>query len=228
MDTIDKTKWARAADGLYSGTLTELWGDFTSWGRLDKHKDGYYETPKKYINGVAHNDGSWLRYKTERWSHGKLVTKIRCSTKKDVIKILFEYICFLKLDGVTNKDEMVYYTMKLIIDKLFIPEGLFEYDDQNRKLLYDLVDAVLKKPNDEIRCNRKDPRSSCFDPSYTTGLSKTTMMNVGKKVKKNERSELIAKYYRPGMSYRQVAKIMNEDGIKISKTTIERWVKDNE
>ena len=227
-ETIDKTKWQKVADGLYTATLSKLWSEsIDDWSRLDGHLDGYYETPKKFINGVAKNDGSWLRYKTERWSHGKLVTKVICTTRKDVIKILYEYLLFLKLDGLTITGEMLYYAMKLILDKLIIPKGVFEYNETNRKLILDFIEEIKNKPVEEIRCNRKDPRKIAFNPNLTKDMTRADKLRISKKVKKNERYEQISKYYNPGLSYRQIAKMMNEDGIKISKTTIERWVQEN-
>lgn len=229
--TINKNLWRTAADILYNATLHKFWSeDIDVWSRLDKHRDGYYETPKKFVNGVATNDGTWLRYKTERWSHGKLVTKITCTSKNDVIKILYEYLSFLKLDGLTITGEMMYYAMKLIIDKMVIPEGIFEYNEENRNLIQNLVEDIKGKPVEEITCDRKDPRKTAFDPNLTKHLSKTNILKIGKRIKKKERDDLIAQYYHqnPDLSYRKIAKIMNEDGIKISKSTIENWVKNNE
>lgn len=220
-----KIKWKQIADRLYAGLYA--WGvsnDVCFARRLYDHKEGYFETPKTYIDGVSYNDGSWHIYNTCWTRGGSVHTKIKCMTKNTFIRYVYGYMCFLKVDGITDRREMLYYTIRFIRERVIIPEGLFEYNDRNRKFLEERIDTVLKS---DIVDQFKDVRNYAFEPGITSKMSRTEYTILQRKTQGSYKDKLIEKYYDSSLSVEQNLTVMNEAGLDIKKSRLYQWMKDH-
>ena len=198
--------------------------------RIQKNTEGLFETPKTYTDGVAYNDGSWLIYNTCRTTKCKVRTKIKCNTKNDIIKKLISYLFFLKEVGITNKYEMLYYAIYFISDRLFYTKGMFDCNDNNKVLIGKKISYVLNRKG-SCSCSRFDDRKFCFDPKLKNSFKSYGKLNrklytkEQKRIVKESKDELIRKYYNSELSIRENVKVMKENGIEVSKSSLGRWLK---
>lgn len=195
--------------------------------RIHNNKDGYWETPKKYVDGVAYNDGTWLEYNTIRVSNGKVRTKVMCKSKQELITTIYDYLCFLRKDGLTYEPEILYYVLVFLVDKLCYRNGLFVYNNKNKLVLCNLVKSVCKKSKSDIVCDRKDERKFAIDPRYLNKLNKSDKSQLRNKIVKKLKDDEIKKYYSSLLSIRENVEMMNSVGIKVSKTRLALWIKEN-
>ena len=219
-----KVKWKNAVDQLYIGLLR--WGitnDTSFAARLQHHKDGYFETPKEYIDGVCFNDGTWHIYNTCITKGKKVVTKIKCMNSNTFIRTVYGYICFLKVDGITDRREMLYYTIKFIRERIIIPEKLFEYNEVNKKFLESKIDLVLKS---EVEDKFKDTRHYAFEPGITSRISRSDYTKLQKSTQKIYNDMMIEKFYDPSLTVEDNLTVMNKSGLDIKKSKLYSWLKD--
>ena len=192
--------------------------------RLIAHHDGLYETPKTYTaDGIAHNDGSWLIYNTFRSKDGKYRGKILCWNKEQIIKHIYGYICFLRKVGIHWHDEMVYYTIRYIEDKLTFPKGVFGCTKPNLRLIDEKVDMILNKEYEDVDCSRQDKRRFCMDPAIKKDMSRSDKVRKEKAEVKKETYAFIAKYNDPGRTTIENLMEFRKHGKSISESTYKRW-----
>ena len=97
MELDEKVRWKVLRDEILEG---HRWLE----------KEGLYESPKIYVNGVAQNDGSWVKYV----HNGKLW----CRNKEEIGRYLYGYMCFLLKVQVDDNWELlqhVYQETKAVI-----------------------------------------------------------------------------------------------------------------
>lgn len=192
--------------------------------RMYAHFYGLYETPKSYVDGVAHNDGSWLIYNTCRKKGKTLRNKIYCKTKKDLIEYVYGYLCFLKKIGITDVEEMTYYAMCYVIYKLTFRKGLFSCA-KNKMELLEMAKGVLKKDVNDIKCQRKDPRKTALDPKIKKDMTVGEKTRMVKRLQRDRTDELIERWYDPSLSIRKNVEKFRKNDVPVSKATLERYLK---
>ena len=196
--------------------------------RLIAHHDGLYETPKTFnSDGIAYNDGSWLIYNTYRSREGKYRGKILCSKKKQVIEHIYGYICFLRKVGILWKDEMAYYTICYIEDKLTFPKGVFGCTKPNLLLIERVVGTILNKEYEDVECSRIDKRKFCMDPARKKVMSRSDKVRLQKAEEKKSTSDYIAKYYNPQRTTTENLMEFRKHGRIISESTYKRWKREH-
>ena len=192
--------------------------------RLISHKDGLYETPKTFNqDGIAYNDGSWLIYNTSRTKEGKYRGKILCKNKEQVIKYIYGYMCFLRKVDICWYEEMAYYTICYIKDKLTFPKGVFSCTKPNVRLIENKVYTIMNKEYEDIDCSRQDKRRFCMDPNKKKEMSLSDKVRLEQAERKKKTYDYIAKYYNP--KSRDVDNLMefSKHGKTISDSTFQRW-----
>lgn len=192
--------------------------------RLIAHHDGLYETPKVFnSDGIAYNDGSWLIYNTYRSREGKYRGKILCSNKKQVIEHIYGYVCFLRKVGIDWRDEMEYYTICYIVDKLTFPKGIFGCTRSNIRLIEEKVFKIMNKEYEDIDCSRQDKRKFCMDPAIKKDMSRSDKVRLEKAEQKKETYKFIAKYNDPRRTTIENLMEFIKHGKPISESTYKRW-----
>ena len=220
----DKSEWkkerqCRFAVLAYNPEYPQKYRD-----RLIAHHDGLYETPKDFnSDGIAYNDGSWLIYNTYRSKEGKYRGKILCSNKKQVIEHIYGYVCFLRKVGIDWRDEMEYYIICYIVDKLTFPKGLFGCTKSNIGLIEEKVFKIMNKEYEDIDCSRQDKRKFCMNPAIKKDMSRSDKVRLEKAELKKETYEFIAKYYNPGRTKIENLMEFIKQGKPISESTYKRW-----
>ena len=220
----DKSEWRRErlcrfAVLAYDSECPKEYRD-----RLIAHHDGLYETPKTYNqDGIAYNDGTWLIYNTYRSREGKYRGKILCSSKKQVIEHIYGYICFLRKVGIDWRDEMEYYTIRYIEDKLTFSKGIFGCTKPNIRLIEKKVYEILNKEYEGIDCSRQDKRKYCMSPAIKKDMSRSDKVRKEKAEQKKETYEFIAKYYDPRRKTIENLMEFRKHGKPISESTFKRW-----
>ena len=196
--------------------------------RIQQNVYGLYESPKVYDEkGIAYNDGTWLIYNTCRIKGGKFRGRLFCGTKKQLLEYLYGYMCFLKKVGVDERDEMIYYSIGYIINKLTYRKGLFPDSKQNMEKLKELAKSVLKKEIEEVTCARADKRNSCLDPKIKKSMTTAQKTSIQKKAQKQQKDDLIKQWYDPGKSVRGNVKYFKENNIPVSKARLEIYLREH-
>lgn len=192
---------------------------------LSEYKDRLIvETPKHYVDGVAYNDGSWVRFGIFRTrKNGDAVNSIWVKDKKQMVSVIYGYMCFLRLAGVRDKMTAIYFTA-ILFEHLRYRKGMFPLST-NRKVMVNIADNVFSKDLQDIRdnCDCIDSRKFCIDSRH---LSRSQCTAKQHKVmdRKAKTYELIAENYDPTLSIRKNETKMREMGLKVSKSTIENWL----
>ena len=196
--------------------------------RLIAHHDGLYETPKSFNqDGIAHNDGSWLIYNTSRTREGKYRGKILCQNKKQVIEYIYGYLCFLRKVGIDWNEEMAYYTVCYIKDKLTFAKGVFNCSKPNIRLIESKVDTILNRAYEDIDCSRRDKRKFCMDPNIKKEMSLSDKVRLEQAERKKKTYNYIAKYYNPKLSENENLMVFIKHGKSISESTFKRWKREH-
>ena len=196
--------------------------------RIQQNVYGLYESPKVYDEkGIAYNDGTWLIYNTCRIKGGKFRGRLFCGTKKQLLEYLYGYMCFLKKVGADERDEMIYYSIGYIINKLTYRKGLFPDSKQNMEKLKELAKSVLKKEIEEVTCARADKRNSCLDPKIKKSMTTAQKTSIQKKAQKQQKDDLIKQWYDPGKSVRGNVKYFKENNIPVSKARLEIYLREH-
>lgn len=194
------------------------------------------ESPKTYIDGVAYNDGSWVIFNTfKSKKSGKIIGNIKINSKESFIKTIYSYMVFLKMTGIRNNKALVYFSI-VFFDRLTYQKGLFDFNNKNIGILYNLAEKVLKKLDQELtkdwtrgrtkdRIGCWDDRKFCMD---TKGMNKSDTSKRRNKIlnKKKELDEKIGKYADLKKSIKDNLAILHSCGIKVSKSRYCLWLKD--
>lgn len=220
MSWDDKTEWEGKRKDWYEFIIKHHTLPDVIKQRVYDYRKGLWETPKVFVDGFAYNDGSWLLYNTCRKKGCTLHNKVFCKTKKDVIKQLYSYLCFLKKVGVNNYLEMMYFACCHIIYKLSFKKGIWDTSKKNIDLLNDLVKRVNSK---EVTCDRKDTRKYCIDPKLKEELDKGKITGIQRRKDKEMTYKRIEQLYDPDLTRQQNLDKFKENGLVVSESTLKRW-----
>lgn len=228
MDLDFKKEWIGRRKRVYFNLMTDSVYPDKNKCRVQQNMYGLYETPKDYDkNGVAYNDGTWLIYNTCRVTGDKFRGKLFCRTKKQLLEYIYGYMCFLKKVGVDERDEMIYYSIGYIINKLTFRKGMFPDSKQNIEKLKELATSVMRKDIGEITCVRVDKRKSCLDPKIKKTMTTAQKTSLQKKVQKQMKDDLIKEWYDPARSVRENVKYFKDNDIKVSKARLEIYLREH-
>ena len=228
MDLDFKKDWIGRRKRVYFNLMTDSGYPDKNKCRIQQNVYGLYESPKVYDEkGIAYNDGTWLIYNTCRIKGGKFRGRLFCGTKKQLLEYLYGYMCFLKKVGVDERDEMIYYSIGYIINKLTYRKGLFPDSKQNIEKLKELAKSVLKKEIEEVTCARADKRKSCLNPKIKKSMTTAQKTSIQKKVQKQQKDDLIKQWYDPGKSVRGNVKYFKENNIPVSKARLEIYLREH-
>lgn len=180
---------------------------------------GLYESPKTYVAGVALNDGSWVKY----IHNGKLW----CRNQEEIGRYLYGYVCFLLKAGVSDKNELWYYSLCFLIDVLEYRKGRFGFSLENRNLIDSIIEKACRKRPAVIKTAIVDARSFCIDPKLKRGRTVAQKTRLQKKIQKNLTDARIAELYDRELSIRKNVKQFKEKGLEISPSRLHQWLKEN-
>lgn len=220
MELDRKVRWKNLRDELFERISDDE--------QVEAYKDGLYETPKSYVDGYAVNDGSWVRY----YYNGRF----RCKNKNEIGRYLFGYVCFLMEAGIDDWDELRYYSICFLIDRLEYREGLFGCSLDNRGRIDSTIRYARAKKPQEVWTAKKDERGYCSDPKVmkerTKGMKERKEI-IGEKTRlqkenqKKKTDEIIRKYYDHSKTLGENVKWFAEIGHPYSKGRLSQWRKEN-
>ena len=183
--------------------------------RVKAYQKGLYETPKMYDDGYAVNDGSWVKY----YYNGRF----RCKNKEEIGRYVYGYVCFLIKAGIDDWDELWYYTLCFLIDRLEYREGLFGCSLDNRGWLESAIRKACEKRPQEVWTAKKDKRRHCLDPRVKKDMPVGEKTHLQKKKDKEITDARIAERYDPWLdSIRKNAVICG-----VSPSRLHQWLKEN-
>lgn len=197
--------------------------DWLTWNlspsEKEEYKCGLYESPKTYVDGVAYNDGSWVKYV----HNGKLW----CRNREEIGRYLYGYVCFLLKAGDYDKDELWYYSLCFLIDVLEYRKGRFGFSMENRSWIDSIIEKVCRKRPAVIKTAIVDARSFCIDPKLMRGMTVAQKTRLQKKIQKKLTDERIAELYDRELSIRKNVERFKEKGLEISPSRLHQWLKEN-
>ena len=224
----NKTEWERERKFRFSILAYDPGYPQEYRDRLVSHKDGLYETPKTFnSDGIAYNDGSWLIYNTSRSKEGKYRGKILCKKKEQVINYIYGYLCFLRKVGIEWNEEMIYYTICYVKDKLTFPKGMFNCSPSNLRLIEQKVGEILNRDYEDVICSRIDKRKFCMAPDKKKGMEKSDKVRLEKAEQKKMTYDYIARYYNPARKPIENLMEFKKHGKTISESTFKRWKREH-
>lgn len=230
MELDRKIRWRNFRSEYYDMIVDERYSHCPdeSIDRVKVYKLGLYESPKVYVDGYAVNDGSWIKY----YYNGKF----RCKNKEEIGRYLFGYVCFLMEAGIDVLDELWYYSLCFLIDRLEYREGLFGCSPDNKGRIKSTIEKARAKSPQVVWTAKKDNRGYCSDPKVikerTRGL-KSKKEITGEKTRlqkenqKKKTDEIIRKYYDHSKSPGKNVTWFKEIGHPYSKSRLYQWLKEN-
>lgn len=222
----DKKEWEIFKKDLYRWCMNpEL--DISDYQRqmVYYYKDGLFETPKKYIDGYAYNDGTWKKFSTGCMYKSGYRGMMVCGSKKSLIDCLYAYMCFLKKMGVDDGKVFGYFTVVYILTKLDFKDGMFTKNQANINILSGLIGEVKEKDVDDICCDCDDERRYCIDPRYLICKSSSTKVKIQRKKDKELDWKKIEELYDDSKTNAQNLMVFHQNGLVISERTLQRWKK---
>lgn len=189
------------------------------------YRDGLFETPKKYINGYAYNDGTWKKFSTGCMYKSGYRGMMICGSKKSLVDCLYAYLCFLKKMGVDDSKVFCYFTLVYMLTKLDFKDGMFTKNQSNINILSGLIGEVMDKDVDEICCDCDDERRYCIDPRLLVGKSSSTKVRMQRKKDKEMDWAKIEELYDESKTNDQNLFILHQNGVNISLRTLQYWKK---
>lgn len=224
MELDRKVRWKSFRDELFGIITSSAHTPDDIIERVTAYRKGLYETPKLYDDGYAVNDGSWVKY----YYNGRF----RCKNKEEIGRYVYGYVCFLIKAGIDDRDELRYYTLCFLIDRLEYREGLFGYSFENKGRIESAIKKACEKRPQEVWTAKEDKRGYCLDPTVmkerTKGLEekkeiigeKTRLQKESQKKKTDDR---IAKRYDPNLESIR----MNAARCEVSPSRLCQWLKEN-
>ena len=214
MELDKKVRWRAFRKEVY---------EMLTWRLSEEEKKAYdggvYESPKTYIDGVAQNDGSWVKYV----HNGKLW----CRNREEIGRYLYGYVCFLLKAGDYDKDELWYYSLCFLIDVLEYRKGRFGYSKENVVWIDSIIEKLCRKEPADIKTAKKDERSFCIDPKLIRGMTVAQKTRLQKKIQKKLTDARIAELYDRELSIRKNVERFKEKGLEISPSRLHQWLKEN-
>ena len=214
MELDEKARWKVLRDEVYEMATRGL-----SPSEKEAYNGGLYESPKIFVDGVAQNDGSWVKYV----HNGKLW----CSNKEEIGRYLYGYMCFLLKIQVVDNWELLYYSLCFLIDVLEYRKGLFGCSLENKKKIDSIIQKVYRTKPADIKTAKKDEREFCIDPKLIEGMTIAEKTRLQKKIQKELTDARIAELYDRDLSIRKNVERFNEKGLQISPSRLHQWLKVN-
>ena len=220
----DKKEWEILKKDLYRWCMNpEV--DISNYQKqlIFDYKDGLFETPKKYIDGYAYNDGSWKKFSTGCMYKSGYRGMMICGSKKSLVDCLYAYLCFLKKMGVEDSKVFCYFTVVYMLTKLDFKDGMFTKNNSNINILSGMIMEVIDKDVDEICCDCDDERRYCIDPRLLVGKSSSTKVRMQRKKDKELDWKKIEELYDDTKTNDQNLFTLHQNGVDISLSTLQRW-----
>lgn len=221
MELDRKVRWKNLRDELLGVITSGAHSPDDMIERVNAYKGGLYESPKEYVDGYAVNDGSWVKYYSNR--------RFRCKNKEEIGRYLFGYVCFLMEAGIDDWNELWYYSLCFLIDRLEYRDGLFGCSLENRGRIESTIKNARAKRPQEVWTAKKDKRGYSLDPTVmrerTKGLKDKKEIigentSLQKKSQKKKTDERIRKNYDPNeKSIRKNAK-----RCEVSPSRLHQWL----
>ena len=214
MELDEKGRWKAFRREVYEMLTWRLSED-----EKKEYEGGVYESPKTYVAGVARNDGSWVKYV----HNGNLW----CRNKEEIGRYLYGYVCFLLKAGYYNTDDLRFYCLCFLIDKLKYRKGLFGCSPENKKIIDSIIKTVYGKRPANIKSAKPDKREFCIDPKLMEGMTVAEKTRLQKKIQKELTDARIARLYDRELSIRKNVERFKEGGLDISPSRLHQWLKEN-
>ena len=218
----DKENWKRYVKEYKNDLLFSIKGDNGKYIYPQmKYTTTLYESEKgQSIGNLYFNlEHNWFKFDTiYRTKSGKGIY-IYISTKERMVRILYTFCRFQNLIGVTLKEELVYHCLNFISDKMILPDGIFECNEENKQLLNKIAERILTtKCPEDIYQKLLDNRNFCIDSSRCK-YEKSEMNKIMKKGQRLYNNFMILKGYDSNKSIRKNAEVLG-----VSKTSIQRFL----
>ncbi len=215
MELDRKVRWKGLRDELFGVITNSAHTPDDIKERITAYRDGLYETPKVYDDGYAINDGSWVKY----YYNGRF----RCKNKEEIGRYVYGYVCFLIKAGIDDWDELRYFSVCFLIDRLEYREGLFGCSLDNRRRIESTIKKAYMKRPQEVWTAKKDKRGHCLDPKVKKDKTVGEKTHLQKKKEKEITDARIAERYDPSLdSIRKNAVIC-----EVSPSRLHQWLKEN-
>ena len=214
MELDEKARWKVLRDEVYEMATRGL-----SPSEKEAYNGGLYESPKIFVDGVAQNDGSWVKY-----VHN---CKLWCGNKEEIGRYLYGYVCFLLKADVDGYWEIWYYCLCFLIDVLEYRKGQFGCSIENKRRIESIIQKVYNTPPADIKTAKKDEREFCIDPKLIEGMTVAEKTRLQKKIQKELTDARIAELYDQDLSIRKNVERFNEKGLQISPSRLHQWIKEN-
>ena len=225
MELDKKVRWRNFRNELYDWIVDDKCSHFPDdiIERVKAYKSGLYASPKVYVDGYAVNDGSWIKY----CYNGQR----RCKNKEEIGRYLFGYVSFLLKVGIDDRNELWYYSLCFLIDRLEYREGIFGCSGENKERIESTIKKACAMRLREVLTAKIDKRKYCLDPKVvknrTKGMKskkdiigeKTRMQKINQKKITDEK---IGRLYDPNL--KSIRKNANKCGV--SPGRIYQWIKE--
>lgn len=234
----NKKDWFKVRESIYRGIITDSSIELEDRLFCQKMKNTViYESPKTFVDGVAYNDGTWVKFHTFRTKKGgKLVGNIRVMGVNDLLRTIYSYMVFLRMTGIENEKLLVYFSA-MFFDRLTYPKGMFPSNNDNIRRLLELARRVLKRSKEDLTKDwtrdESEQRVGCWDDREfcleTSGMTRSEATKMQNKVmdKKKRLDEQIEKFYDQDKSIAENLDILHSNGVKVGKSRFCLWLKDH-
>lgn len=215
MELDRKVRWKNLRDELYGRIVRSALTPDGMINRLKVYKGGLYESPKVYVDGYAVNDGSWVKY----YYNGKF----RCKNKDEIGQRLLGYVWFLMEAGIDDWDDLWYYSLCFLIERMEYREGLFGCSQDNKSRIESTIRYARAKKPQKAWTAKKDEREFCLDPQLIKGMSVGEKTRMQKQYMKKATDERIRRVFDPSLK-----KTVQEYAIicGVSKGRMEQWLQE--
>ena len=187
----------------------------------EKHvcREGLYETKKD--NKIIDIKGNkrWLKFNTTR----KNGYRIHISNmEKNYRKCIRAYVSFLRVEGIEDKEEMLYYVIHFTFFHISFLRKLNINYQKTKKIINEEINWILRKDIEEVEFNNEDNRMMVAPKIDINGneLSKSDKMKQLNKARTLMTDRKIAEKYNPELTDKENCDII---GIKLRR--LQQWKK---
>lgn len=220
MELDRKEKWRDYKGKLCSSLLQGIVSPEEFLAAESRYKGALYETPKAYVDGVAYNDGTWVKY----YYNGR----IRCANKDEIGRYIYGYVCFLLKAGIDDWEELWFYSVCFLIEVLEYREGLFGCSMDNKQRIDSIIKKVCKETPENATTAIKDTRAFCMDPEMLKRMNAADKTRMQKAIQKKITDTKIAELDEPELkSIRKRAHRITEKGLPTSPSRLQQWITEN-
>lgn len=202
---------------------------FCSDNGIEVNKNGRYETPKDDLTVNIKGDKLWLKFNVRCKGGNRIrINSFNIDSEENkFIKIISAYVTYLRLDGVSNKDEMLYYVIHFIFYNISFGNHLDVSYSKTKPLIDNLIDWVLQKDiteleiKEEIIDERKvvAPKLKNID-GIEFKMSKSDKIKEAQKHRRILTDKMIAEKYNPHLTDKENCDII---GVVVSR--LQQWKK---